>query len=94
MLVKAGVDISRLNRPMRRALNILERLYPDFIITSTYEGSHSPASLHYANDAIDVRPVTAKDKRLARDLLRDELGPDFDVIRERSHFHIEYDPKG
>lgn len=94
MLLKAGVDISRLHRPVRRVLGTLERLYPDFIITSTYEGTHSPPSLHYAHDAIDVRPVTAAGKQVDPDVVRDALGPSFDVVPERTHIHIEYDPKG
>jgi hypothetical protein len=94
MLLKAGVDISRLNRPIRRALNHIGALYPDFVITSTYEGTHSPGSLHYANDAIDIRMKTFHRTAISVDRLKEVLGPDFDIIRERNHIHIEYDPKG
>jgi len=44
MLIKAGVDISKLKRPMRRALNKIARtlaavVNEELIITSTYEGN-------------------------------------------------------
>ena len=59
MLIKAGVDISRLNREIRRALRIVSDLFlllgEDIVVTSTYEGNHGAGSLHYANDAFDVR---------------------------------------
>ena len=100
MLIKAGVDISRLNREIRRALNPLSRLYKsegeELVITSTYEGNHMPSSLHYHNDAIDIRwpksNVTTRDQ-IARKI-RDLLGPQYDVVPERDHIHIEFDPKG
>ena len=96
MLIKAGVDISRLKRPIRRALNkiavvvwAIER--EELVITSTYEGNHSERSLHYADLAVDIR----KYKRATRLTLelREKLGRDYDVVLESDHIHIEYDPK-
>jgi len=59
MLIKAGVDISRLERTTRRSLTIVAVVLRDMdlelIITSTYDGNHMPGSLHYANQAYDVR---------------------------------------
>lgn len=96
LLIKAGVEISRLNRPIRRALNKLVLLWAgrgqSLVITSTYEGNHSPSSLHYANDAIDVRYPAGELKTL-KEVLRSKLGPDFDIVFEKTHIHIEYDPK-
>ena len=94
MLIKAGVDISRLERPVRRALNVIEAAYPDFVITSTYEGDHSPSSLHYANLAIDIRTKTFRGEEITAGVLKDILGDrNFDVIEEGTHIHIEWDPK-
>lgn len=96
LLLKAGVDISRLNREIRRTLNDLADICldheSDLIITSTYEGRHSPSSLHYANDAIDIRIIPEKTQQLVEEI-KQKLGPDFDVIFEFDHIHIEYDPK-
>lgn len=96
MLLKLGVDISRLNRPCRRALSKVDYVFSligeEAVITSTYEGSHSPSSLHYANDAFDVRLPKSDTNKIVQSL-HGTLGPDFDVILESSHIHIEYDPK-
>jgi len=96
MLLKAGVDISRLERNTRRSLSKVAYIFSDeielFIITSTYEGNHSAGSLHYANQAYDVRvPDQSRMRILAR--IKAVLTDDFDVVMERTHYHIEYDPK-
>jgi len=97
MLIKAGVDISRLKRETRRALGIVEDIYTAnnelFVVSSTYEGNHSAGSLHYANDAFDVRKPEAKWFKI-RDEIRATLGSNFDVVGEVDHIHIEHDPKG
>lgn len=97
MLLKAGVDLSRLRPEIRKKLGIIEDTVEswdsgEFTITSTYEGDHSAGSLHYANLAIDVRLVDASYTTFNQ--LKEQLGPDFDVIHEGDHVHIEYDPKG
>lgn len=70
-------------------------------ITSGYEGAptdgvHKPDSLHYKRRAIDIR-VKDVDVDRARTtyvtLAKVLLGPDFDVVWEGNHIHIEYDPK-
>ena len=96
MLLKAGVDISRLERNTRRSLTKVEFVFIEarelFIITSTYEGNHSAGSLHYANQAYDVRlPPDSRLRIFAR--IKEVLGPDFDVIMYELIYHIEYDPK-
>lgn len=97
MLLKPGVDIARLNREIRRTLVKLDRIYSNngdsLVITSTYEGNHSPSSLHYRNDAIDIR-MPARDKRSIVSEIKTTLGQDFDVVCEVNHIHIEYDKKG
>lgn len=94
MLLKLGVDISRLNKEIRSALNIIDRRYKEVgeeaVITSTYEGNHSPGSYHYSNDAIDIRK-SRTDSMFT--IIKEDLGKDFDVVSEYSHMHIEYDTK-
>lgn len=96
MLIKAGVDISRLRPKIRKKLtqlNYVMKKYGEMelIITSTYEGDHSPGSLHYANLAIDIRKPVRNGK--IKDWITETLGDDFDVVVEKKHIHIEYDPK-
>lgn len=70
-------------------------------ITSGTDGEHMNGSLHYEGRAWDLRSrsnggtwhppgVRAEVVRL----LREQLGPDFDVIDEGNHYHVEHDPKG
>ena len=95
MLLKAGVDISRLERNTRRSLYKVAFIFSEarelFIITSTYEGNHGEGSLHYNDQAYDVRlPNDSRLRIFAK--IKEDLGPDFDVVMEKTHYHIEYDP--
>jgi hypothetical protein len=96
MLIKAGVDISRLKREIRRALPKIENVYKSYgyelVITSTYEGNHGAGSLHYADQAVDTARVKEFLGNVVNDI-REGLGPDYDVVSEGDHIHIEYDPK-
>ena len=96
MLIKAGVDISRLRPEIRKKLNEIASVAwevesKELIITSTYEGNHSESSLHYADLAVDIRRHF-KGQELKLKIKR-KLGKDYDVVSESDHIHIEYDPK-
>ena len=96
MLIKAGVDISRLRPEIRKKLGKIESiidviLCEEMVITSTFEGRHSASSLHYANLAIDIRSINRRSKVWGE--IQRALGEDYDVILENNHIHIEYDPK-
>ncbi len=97
MLVKLGVDISRLKRPCRRSLESVEFAYKkindEAVISSTYEGDHCANSLHYDDNAYDILPPKKISGSIMRDSLKIMLGKDFDIIYHRRHIHIEYDPK-
>jgi hypothetical protein len=96
MLIKAGVDISRLKPPIRKKLPLISKHYrrrgQELTVTSTYEGNHSEGSLHYADLAIDTEMPLKDQKAFVEDLAED-LGPDYDVVLEKYHIHTEYDPK-
>ncbi len=96
MLIKAGVDISRLERNTRRALgkvdSVLAKYDEEIVITSTFEGNHGAGSLHYANQAFDIRIPFQYPGAILQGI-KDELGFDFDVVLKPDHIHIEYDPK-
>jgi len=96
MLIKAGVDISRLKAPIRKKLTIIERIVDaieqkELVITSTYEGNHLPSSMHYANLAIDIR-IFSMAKTVKTEIAR-SLGEDYFVYLAQHHIHIGYDPK-
>ncbi len=96
MLIKAGVDISRLERNTRLGLNkiasVLATHGEEPTITSTYEGNHSAGSLHYANQAFDIGMPDKNTVPLIKEF-ETVLGADFDVVLHSTHIHIEYDPE-
>jgi len=96
MLLKLGVDISRLNRPIRRTLTPVDKIFSSYneeaVITSTYESDHVPSSLHYNDDAYDVRRP-GKHVHEILPAIKDRLGRHYDIVLEAEHIHIEYDPK-
>jgi len=96
MLIKAGVDISRLRPEIRKKLPIIEKIVyiiegEELIISSTYEGDHGAGSLHYADLAVDIR--SGKKRSEVKTKIKQDLGPDYDVIVYETFIHIEYDPK-
>lgn len=98
MLIKmgcGGVDLSRLHPAIWHAIKIAHVVWnkEEIIITSTWEGTHVDWSFHYRYEAFDLRPPQfARDHKVIT--LREQLGPDYDVVDEGDHIHIEYDPKG
>lgn len=63
------------------------------VITSAIDGQHSPKSLHYSGNAVDIRSRNWPDSIGMAQQIREILGQDFDVILEVDHLHIEFDPK-
>lgn len=96
MLIKAGVEICWLRSEIRKKLTFIEGVFnehdSELIVTSTFEGNHSAGSLHYGDLAIDFR-LPDNNREQIVDKIRKHLRPDYDVIMEFDHLHIEYDPK-
>lgn len=96
MLIKQGVDISRLKREIRRGLGIVDDIYvennEELIITSTFEGIHGAGSLNYGNDAFDFR-LPVKFPGTIIGAVRRGLGPEYNMVEEKDHVRVEYDPK-
>lgn len=67
----------------------------ELVVTSGVEGEHSEGSLHYLGLAWDGRKWTVPAERRAwmAERFREELGEDYDVVEEATHFHFEYQPK-
>jgi hypothetical protein len=79
------------------ALTIISSIYQTYqtypVITSVTDGKHGKNSLHPMGKAVDLRLppayLTAIFNKIA-----EALGPDFDVVLEATHIHVEFDPKG
>lgn len=97
MLIKAGVDISRLKRETRRGLGLVGKVFrrhgQEVVVTSTFEGNHGEGSLHYGNEAFSIGYSEIENFELIREI-RKELGNDFDVVEKDNYIDIEHDPEG
>lgn len=64
-------------------------------ITSGTDGTHSEKSLHYSGNAIDLRTRNLNAGMIPAYIvaMKERLGPEFDVVLEEDHVHVEYDPK-
>ncbi len=107
--VKEGVSIRGLQPQMFHAWNVAGEVYDevsnaDCILTAGVDGKHGHGSLHYVGFAIDLRirnldggdGITASTMRRAgvvKEHLKERLGPEYDVVLESNHFHIEFQPK-
>lgn len=97
MLIKmgcGGVDVSSIHPKMWKVPRQVQKVYGDteIVITSTWEGTHGESSLHYLKRALDFRNTPNEMQEKVQRIRRD-LGPDYDVVWEHDHLHIEYDPK-
>ena len=68
---------------------------PTLVVTSGREGKHMETSLHYQGRAVDIRRWNVPEADLASVLtdIRRVLGLNWDVVLEKTHIHVEYDPK-
>ena len=93
-----SVNLSGLSLEMIKAVLHAARVWQlhgmsQLTITSANDGTHKPGSKHYDGDAVDLRTWSLPDLLGMADQLRQDLGPDYDVVIEQDHLHIEYDPK-
>lgn len=72
----------------------------ELVITSGTEGDvsdgvHKKTSKHYTGEAFDFRIWQFKESQLPLVVsnLQRKLGKDYDVVLEKTHIHVEYDPK-
>jgi len=96
---KQGVSLEGLGTEILSAVDkaapILEALNVPLVVTSATEGKHKKGSKHFSGNAIDIRTrqLAPENQQKVTAELKDALGTDFDVILEKDHIHIEYDPK-
>lgn len=106
---KPGVDPGKPTIEILKALVITAGVFDGFglrfTVTSMQDGKHSANSLHYRDGICRAFDVRTRDeapgyvqwssdlKRQLASAIRNALGRDYDVVVERTHIHIEYDPK-
>ena len=82
------------------AATVVMSVYSEFsnaecVITSITEGKHGKNSQHYKGFAIDFRTrhIPEKFHNQLRVRTQTALGDEFDVVLEKTHLHVEYDPE-
>lgn len=100
MIIKKGVDITRLKDTVKEELERIETCCQlingkkyQMTITSGNDGVHMENSKHYRNEAIDIRRRDMINAMKTAKIIKYVLGNNYDVILESDHIHIEYDPK-
>lgn len=98
--IKHGVSINGIKPEMVMGINIAHGYFEsmgirEMVVTSIVDGRHGSGSLHYVGYAADVRIWAIESDGLAEftEGLAEELGEEFDVVLEKDHIHIEFQPK-
>lgn len=97
--LKTGVKLAGIRPELVLAFVIAKDLHPvdgaAIVITSALDGKHSRGSKHYVGQAIDLRTrdITKEQSEAWRNSVALALGSEYDVVLERDHLHIEFDPK-
>jgi len=98
---KEGVSPDQLTKEGLWAAVVADRVHytltgTSAVITETNGSKHRvPNSAHYRGDAVDIR-IWYTDGENSTDefveAMQDELGEHYDVILEKDHIHVEWDP--
>lgn len=99
-MIKIGVDLRGIHPQISVAYCIASAIYREkasvpCVITSASDGKHGPNSLHYKGLALDLRTSSMRPEQRSQVhiALQSALGPQFDVVLEDDHIHLEFDPK-
>lgn len=99
MFLKGDVRLKGIQPEMCVCLMVAHDVYEvagqghRFMVTSVTDGKHMEKSLHYRGLAVDLRlPEAQMVSKVVYDLTR-ALGNEFDVVCEKDHIHVEYDPE-
>ncbi len=99
IFLKDGVTPMGLKPEALLAIIISHEVYSSFgydlTVTSITDGVHSRQSIHEFGYAIDIRTrnIVKPDHEKIVAKLKTALGPLYDVVLEKDHIHIEFDPR-
>ncbi len=98
MVAKQNVKFLYFTRPMLRMMDVVMETWTfesEPLVTSAFDGIHMKTSLHYQGLALDFRKITIPETRQQGycNTLQAKLGKDYQVILEKDHIHIEYQPQ-
>ena len=98
---KNGVTLTGVQNEILFIIDVIQRYFDvfipdkDFVITSLTDGKHMKGSLHRKGLALDMRTRTLDRKEIDYFVtwFRDGFEKGYDLVVEKDHIHIEYDPK-
>jgi hypothetical protein len=92
-LAPPGIHLALLDA-LLTAADVYARWGYPLVVTSLGDSQHTPHSLHYEGKAADlrVRHLPIHDRPAVVRELQHALGPQYDVLLEVDHIHLEYDP--
>ena len=98
MKIKPSVDLRGIKPELVVAMILCEPVvsrHAEFVVTSVCDGKHMARSKHYEGLAMDIRTREIQPEMLKPCLeeIKQALGPQYDVVLEGDHIHIEFDPK-
>lgn len=98
--IKPGVKLIGMVPQMSVALATAAAVYSKYQsdplwITAVTDGIHKRSSAHNTGRAVDLRIWTLPEDKYSTVVaeIKSFLGEDFDVLLEKDHIHIEFDPK-
>ncbi len=98
-MIKPGVDVRGIQPEILLAIQEAREVYRAYdatlVITSALDRKHMTGSKHYDGQAVDLRTKNLMSPNRARvaEAINRALGPQYDVVLESDHIHIEFDPK-
>ncbi len=96
---KAGVHLLGLRPEMVAAMNVVASIYQernlDCVVTSAVDGQHGRNSCHFKGCGLDFRTrnVHPSARNGLTEAIKSALGNEFDVVLEKDHLHVEWDPE-
>ena len=99
MTIKSGVSVVGIKPEIMLTFPIIDDCYKEVgakcVLTSGTEGTHGRGSLHYVGLAADFRTNTLKSDQKTKllNLVVGALTGEYDVILEKTHLHVEFQPK-
>ena len=97
---KEGVQFDHMYPQIEKILPFLDEVHQkiagrDAIIISARDSQHIATSKHYEGKALDLKTddITEVQVEKITVKLQNKLGGDYDVVNEKTHIHIEYDPR-
>lgn len=91
MKIADGVNLSGIRPELVVAMMVARETFYGLTVTSVMDGQHMVGSLHYVGCAFDF--VHRDMNEFRAKMLAERLGPQFDVVFEDDHIHVEFQPK-